>query len=72
MSSRLSSVTFRSSAAISMSDETRNRAVSVEWPFLYADWKRGIKLLADKYSCSCLATILSINFDMKDRLDTGR
>src|SRR5664279_334259 len=72
MSSRLSSVTFRSSAAISISDQTRSRAVSVEWPFLYADWKRGNKLLADKYSLSWLATTLSTNFDMKDKFDTGR
>jgi len=34
MSSRLSGVTFGSSAAISKSDQTCSRAVSVEWPFL--------------------------------------
>jgi len=30
-------VTFRSSAAISISDQSRSRAVFVEWTFLYAD-----------------------------------
>jgi hypothetical protein len=37
ISSRLRSVIFlSSSAAISMSDQTRSKTVSVEWPFLYA------------------------------------
>jgi len=35
---------------------------------LYSDWKRGNKWYVDKYSLSWLATTLSINFNMKDKL----
>ena len=67
MSSRLSSVTFQLSAAISISDETRSRAVSVEWPFLYADWRRGIKLLADNRRVTLLSLLdMSAAFDCVD------
>ena len=48
------------------------RAVSVEWPALYANWSGLCKLCTWICSNSCLATPCSTSFDMKLRPDTGR
>jgi len=66
------SVTCRTSAAIRMSDQTLNSAVSVQWYLRYADWLRGSSLLLAKYLWSCSAAALSTTIDMKVKFDTGR
>ena len=43
------------------SEQTLIRAVSVEWPFLYADWCRGKSSAVPRYDSSCCVTPKSQN-----------
>ena len=65
-------VTLPVSIAWWKSDRRRMRSVSVEWPDLKPDRKRGRRLFTLRYVNSRPATILSMIFDMNDMFDTGR
>ena len=49
----------------------RVRAVSVLWPFLYADWKVSFRLAFSRWQLSLSATTFSVAFEIKLRFEIG-
>ena len=71
-SSNTKIVSLLSSIALRTSFWRRVNIVSVLWCFRYTVWCFSYSWCYERWSCSCLATILSSNFETNVRLDTGR